>query len=273
MLLKLGSSGNEVRIIQVFLNNLGYSIKLKNGEFSLETRNAVAGYQKNKNLIVDGEIGEKTFQQLFKDGLVLSDDRGATVCRTLTSHFIKNLIKRSEEFEGLVETKENAQWDNPLIAGLQKEQSLKIISYMNQIKGWTSGAPYCSAAVGAFVIMALQDCKLSPNKFIANWTAHVMTNVRFLKSKNILSVTPSLGSIWLAKSGNTDSGHTGIVLDIKGDMLITIEGNTSAGETSNIALQRSGDGIYRRKFSKNGRSSLITQGFLSSENLLKFFVS
>ena len=271
MLLKLGSSGNEVRIIQVFLNNIGYSIKLKNGEFSLETRNAVAGYQKNKNLIVDGEVGEKTFQQLLKDGIVLSDDRGATVCKTLTCDFIKNLIKRSEEFEGLVETKENAQWDNPQIAGWQKEQSLKIVSYMNKIKGWTSGAP--SAAVGAFVIMSLEDCKLSPNKFIANWTAHVMTNVRILKSKNILSVTPSLGSVWLAKSGNTDSGHTGIVLDIKGDMLITIEGNTSAGETSNAALQRAGDGIYRRKFSKNGRSSLVTQGFLSSENLLKFFVS
>ena len=273
MLLKLGSSGNEVRIIQVFLNNIGYSIKLKNGEFSLETRNAVAGYQKNKNLIVDGEVGEKTFQQLLKDGIVLSDDRGATVCKTLTCDFIKNLIKRSEEFEGLVETKENAQWDNPQIAGWQKEQSLKIVSYMNKIKGWTSGAPYCSAAVGAFVIMSLEDCKLSPNKFIANWTAHVMTNVRILKSKNILSVTPSLGSVWLAKSGNTDSGHTGIVLDIKGDMLITIEGNTSVGETSNAALQRAGDGIYRRKFSKNGRSSLVTQGFLSSENLLKFFVS
>ena len=144
---------------------------------------------------------------------------------------------------------------------------------MREIEGWTPGAPYCSAAVGAFVIMALQDCKLSSSNFINNWTAHVMTNVRLLKSKNILSITPSLGSVWLAKFGETDSGHTGIVLDIKGDMLVTLEGNTSSGETTNQNLQRAGDGIYIRKFNKFGRGTLKTQGFLSSENLLKFFVS
>jgi hypothetical protein len=100
-----------------------------------------------------------------------------------------------------------------------------------------------------------------------------MTNVRLLKSKSILSITPSLGSIWLAKFGETDSGHTGIVFDIKGDMLVTLEGNTSSGETSDPNLQRAGDGIYMRKFNKFGRGTLKTQGFLSSENLLKFFVS
>jgi hypothetical protein len=273
MLLKLGSSGNEVRLIQLFLKKIGYPIKSTNGEFSSETQKYVIQYQKLKGLQPDGEIGNKTIASLLKDNFSFSEERGATVDRSLTNEFIINLLKRSQEFEGLVEIKPNSEWDDPDIKGVQKEQSLKLSSYMKEIEGWVPGAPYCSAAVGAFVIMALQDCKLSSKKFINNWTAHVMTNVRLLKSKNILSITPSLGSIWLAKFGETDSGHTGVVLDIKGDMLITLEGNTSSGETTNQNLQRAGDGIYIRKFNKFGRGTLKTQGFLSSENLLKFFVS
>jgi len=273
MLLKLGSSGNEVRLIQLFLKKIGYPIKSTNGEFSAETQKYIIQYQKSKGLQADGVVGNKTIEFLLKDNFSFSEERGATVDRSLTNEFIKNLLKRSQEFEGLVEIKANSEWDDPDIKGIQKEQSLKISSYMRKIKGWQPGSPYCSAAVGAFVIMALEDCKLSSEKFINNWSAHVMTNVRLLKSKNILSITPSLGSIWLAKFGETDSGHTGVVLDIKGDMLVTLEGNTSSGETNNQNLQRSGDGIYMRKFNKFGRGPLKTLGFLSSENLLKFFVS
>jgi hypothetical protein len=273
MRLKLGSRGNEVRLIQIFLKNIGYNIKSTDGVFSLETERAVKQYQFKKNLKVDGIVGSKTVESFIKEGFVLSEERGAAVSPSLTKEFIINLIKRSQEFEGLVETVPNSKWDDPREAGWQKDKSQKISNYMNRVKGWSPGAPYCAAAVGAFVVMAMEDCKILPNKFLNNWTAHVMTNVRLLKSKNILSITPSLGSIWLAKYGHTDFGHTGVVLDIKGDTLITVEGNTSPGQTSDPSLQRAGDGIYVRKFNKNGRGSLRTQGFLSSENLLKFFVS
>ena len=126
MLLKLGASGNEVRLIQLFLKKIGYPIKSTNGEFSAETQKYIIQYQKLKGLLADGEIGTKTIESLLKDSFSFSEERGATVDRSLTNEFIKNLLKRAQEFEGLVEIKPNSEWDDPDIKGIQKEQSLKF---------------------------------------------------------------------------------------------------------------------------------------------------
>lgn len=273
MILKKGSEGSEVRIIQSFLKSLGYNVGSENGSFGDKTDSSVRQYQRNKKILVDGKVGNQTLEFMKLEGLLLSDERGATVSKDLLSFFIERLKIRSEEWEGYIETKNNAEWDDPNQAGWQKEQSDKLVKYMSKIKPWVKGAPYCSAAVGAIIIMALEDCKLQTLKFESIWTAHVMTNVRLLKFKHILSITPSLGCVWLAKFGNTDSGHTGMVIDIKSDELITIEGNTVPGQTVNQQKQRAGDGFFRRKFHKSGRGVLKTQGFLSAENVLKFFVS
>lgn len=268
----MGSEGNEVRLVQSFLKSLGYNISAVDGVFGKETFAAVKSYQFFKNLTVDGEIGPKTFSAMKLDGFKNVDERGSSVAPSLTSKFIERLKIRSEETEGYIEIENNAAWDLPDEAGWQKELSDKMLRYMSKIKNWNPGAPYCAAAVGAFVCMALEDCGLFTDKFVERWTAHVMTNVRTCQEKKILSITPTVGSIWMARFGNTDQGHTGIVNDIKGDNLITIEGNTMSGQTSDEQKQRSGDGFYKRKFHKSGRGSLKTQGFLSAENLLKFFV-
>lgn len=270
---KIGSEGSEVRLIQSFLKSLGYNISVVDGDFGNQTFLAVKQYQRNKKIEVDGEVGPETISFMKADGFLFSDERGASVSPELVKKFIERLKFRSEEFEGFVEIKNNALWDDPDIKGWQKEMSDKLTAYMLKIKPWGLGEPYCAAAVGAFVCMALEDCGLLTEKFISLWTAHVMTNVRMLKSKKILSITPSLGSVWLAKFGDTDSGHTGVVNDINGDNLITLEANTVSGPTTDQQKQRSGNGIFRRKFNKTGRGTLKTQGFLSAENILKFFVS
>lgn len=272
-MIKQGSSGEKIWHIQNFLKSLGYKIISVNNKFDNSTLLAVIEYQKDKKLLPDGIIGPKTLSQMIKDGLKLPEDKVVSNSRNLSNEFIKKLTINCEKFEGLIELKRNASWDDPAIEGWQKQLSDNLSEYMLKIKYWTLGQPYCAAFVGATVLMSLEQCNLPTEKFIKNWTAHVMTNVRYLKSNNILSITPSLGSIWLAKFGSTDSGHTGVVIDIKGDNLETIEGNTMSGPSKNQQAQRNGDGIFRRKFHKSGRGTLKTQGFLSSENLLKFFTS
>lgn len=273
MLFKPGSTGNEVRLIQSFLKKLGFKITSVDGEYGEETKSAVAAYQKSRGIDIDGWVGNHTLLFLKKDGFVLSEDRGAAVSTSLTKSFISDLIEIASRYEDFVEIKSNSQWDDPDIFGIQKKESDYLKAYMNKVEGWTPGAPYCAAAVGAFITIALEKNKLLPDKFLDLWTAHVMTNVRYLHNRHLISITPSLGSIWLARYGSTDSGHTGIVVDIQGDNIITIEGNTSSGPTIDPSKQRSGDGIYKRKFQKYGRGLLRTQGFLSAENVLKFFVS
>jgi peptidoglycan hydrolase-like protein with peptidoglycan-binding domain len=270
---KIGSEGNEVRLIQSFLKSLGYNIQQVDGDYGNKTFLAVKQYQRDRKITVDGEVGDQTLSEMKSQGFLFSDERGAAVSPDLIKKFIERLKIRSEEFEGYVEIKSNASWDDPEQPGWQKELSDKLTRYMFKIEEWDYGAPYCAAAVGAFVCMALEDCGLLTDKFTSKWTAHVMTNVRMLKAKNILSITPSLGSIWLAKFGATDQGHTGVVNNINGDSIITLEGNTSSGPTTDQQQQRSGNGIFRRKFHKSGRGLLQTQGFLSAENILKFFVS
>lgn len=272
MLLKKGSKGEDVKVLQAFLKSLGYKLTYIDGDFGKETLAAVKAYQKANKLEQDGIVGPKTLAQLQKDGISFVKDRGAAVDPKLVKAFRDSLIKHARKYEGWVEKKSNAQFDDPKKPGWQQEESDLLVKYMSRIRGWSSGAPYCAAAVGAFVLWALEENKLPTEKFIKLWTAHVMTNVAFLKSKGILSVLPSVGSVWLAKMGNTSSGHCGIVIDIKVDNLVTIEANTSTGPTSDPNLQRAGDGIYRRQFNKAGRGTLKTQGFLSAENLLKTFV-
>lgn len=269
---KIGSEGSEVRLIQSFLKSLGYNISSVDGEFGNKTDLAVRQYQRDKKIIVDGEVGPQTLSFFKIDGFAFSDERGAAVSTDLVKKFIDRLKYNAERFENYIEIENNAAWDDPDEKGIQKEMSDLLTKYMLRVKGWEPGAPYCAAAVGAFVLMSLEDCNLFVNKFENIWTAHVMTNVRMAKSKHVLSITPSLGSIWLAKFGETDSGHTGLVFDIQGDSLVTLEANTMPGVSADPNLQRSGNGIFRRKFHKSGRGILKTQGFISAENILKFFV-
>jgi hypothetical protein len=272
MTFQLGSSGDDIKAIQSFLKSLGYTIAV-NGIFDAITDVSIKLYQKAKNITIDGIIGPQTLSKLIADGFVLPSNRGLAVASDLTNKFADRLLYHCLEFENDYEIVNNTSWDDPDIPGIQKDKSDNLIKYMLQISPWGLGEPYCAAGVGAIILMSLEDCDLPTNKFKSVWTAHVMTNVNRLKQHGVLSIVPSLNSVWMARFGETSKGHTGIVIDIKGDHIITIEPNTIQEDTGDPNRQRTGDGFYRRKFNKRGRGLLQTQGFLSSENILKFFVS
>lgn len=58
--LKMGSSGSQVRTLQTKLNNWGYNCGTVDGIFGSKTLNAVKQFQKNNGLVVDGIVGAKT---------------------------------------------------------------------------------------------------------------------------------------------------------------------------------------------------------------------
>jgi hypothetical protein len=63
--LSFGTSGLSVRILQRLLLANGYPIRV-DGEFGAFTEIAVRAFQSNRNLTIDGVVGQQTWQQLTR---------------------------------------------------------------------------------------------------------------------------------------------------------------------------------------------------------------
>ena len=61
--LRKGSKGAEVLTLQKLLNKLGYTV-VEDSDFGQKTENAVKALQKDKGLVSDGIVGEKTWAAL-----------------------------------------------------------------------------------------------------------------------------------------------------------------------------------------------------------------
>ncbi|MCS6112580.1 hypothetical protein FDB55_15545 [Clostridium botulinum] len=67
MLLKKGSQGRNVKLLQNNLKILGYDPYSSDGIFGLNTYNALVSYQKDNNLIPDGIAGDETINKIIND--------------------------------------------------------------------------------------------------------------------------------------------------------------------------------------------------------------
>ena len=79
------------------------------------------------------------------------------------------------------------------------------------------------------------------------------------KTPHICRQDPAPGTIaiWNYKGGS--AGHAGIVVEVDGEIIRTIEGNTS-DNTKRIV--REGDGVYRKRRPINSISNMQLKGFL-----------
>ncbi len=65
-ILKTGSSGADVRYLQLILQSLGYNPGPIDGIYGYRTMNAVIRFQRNNGLAADGIVGPKTVNMLFQ---------------------------------------------------------------------------------------------------------------------------------------------------------------------------------------------------------------
>ncbi|NET41498.1 peptidoglycan-binding protein [Okeania sp. SIO2B3] len=63
--LRNGSNGYNVTLIQRLLNNAGYGSLVEDGIFGVRTDSTVKQFQKDRNLIVDGIVGSQTWEALL----------------------------------------------------------------------------------------------------------------------------------------------------------------------------------------------------------------
>ena len=78
MLLKKGSSGEEVRDLQELLNKAGYDCGTADGVFGTKTETAVKRFQAEHGLGADGIVGEKTWAMLVGEDQVIDTPDTAT---------------------------------------------------------------------------------------------------------------------------------------------------------------------------------------------------
>lgn len=100
--------------------------------------------------------------------------------------------------------------------------------------GLSQGYAWCAAFVGYCCWLAEFDAgPKSGRAAVRNWA-------KWAKTDNRLGFKPERGDLmyWLNKN---QTGHIGFVVDVEGEWVTTIEGNTN-GQGS-----REGDGVYRQK--------------------------
>lgn len=103
-----------------------------------------------------------------------------------------------------------------------------------------SGADYPWCAV--FVWWVLTACEVKTKK-----TASCMTLADYYKSESRWHTTPQVGDVVFFKFGTNKrwTNHVGIVIDVKGNEITTVEGNTSINSDDN------GGAVMKRKRCKN----------------------
>lgn len=78
--LRRGAQGGKVQLLQYLLNDYGYNL-VPDGVFGTKTYNAVLDFQRNSDLLVDGIVGNNTWQKLLnpQGQLLKLGSRGAGV--------------------------------------------------------------------------------------------------------------------------------------------------------------------------------------------------
>ncbi len=156
-LLRLGDTGDEVRVIQYFLAVVGTfndavpSVPI-NGIFDETTQNAVIAFQQYAGLAADGIVGEETWDQLY------DAYRGIVATITVPEN-------RVAPYPG-----------TPLTNGAQGEYVVFLQTYLNRIAETYPAIPTVTAdgvfgdATEAAVIAFQREFGLSPNGFVGPLT-------------------------------------------------------------------------------------------------------
>ena len=141
--LRLGATGEDVKLVQNRLIALGYLTTAANGEYDSNTQAAVKAFQKRNSLSVDGVAGPKTYQKLFSDNPVAAPtptptpetlvipDRALT--RGDTGEDVKSVQKRLKELEYLTSAADGEY-------GSGTEAAMRAFQQMNNLSVTGNGS-------------------------------------------------------------------------------------------------------------------------------------
>ncbi|TGE27757.1 CHAP domain-containing protein [Hymenobacter metallicola] len=250
-IVKVGeNNAGLVRRIQQQLNRLGCGPVQADGQFGPETRDAVRGLQARFTdqdgipLKIDGELGPLTWTALFGQ---------QSITRETTPDPARPLLARVLQIAmGELGVCEHPPFSN---------RGPRVNRYIERT-GLQPGVFWCMCFVywcfdEAAAQLGVANPCIRTGGCLDHWQrakGRVSRITAAMARQDPAVVRP--GQIFIirtARPGTANAGHTGIVLEVNGGKLVTIEGNTNAGGSDN------GGGVYRQTQRKvNG----INVGFI-----------
>jgi len=238
--------------VQQRLNAVGCGLIAENGFFDNDTKNAIKLFQirypdlQGHSLVVDGLLGTLTWGALFGAESVSSYN-------SAPSQLTQGAINYANSQIGVLEDPLGSN-RGPIVD--QYQQAVDLI-----LQPGKPGYYWCTAFTYFCYQQAAIQSGLSSNPHIKtagpldHWTK-ARTKAGITRINRIQATAdPSLikpGALFIIDYGS-GLGHTGIVTEINQGRLVTIEGNTNAGGSSN------GIGVFKRNSRK---ISEITRGFI-----------
>lgn len=115
--LRNGSNGYDVTLVQRLLNDAGYGSLVEDGIFGVRTDAAVMMFQKDRNLIVDGIVGSQTWGALVPPTI----GRGSSSYDVERLQMILNEMGYSLVVDGIFGSNTEAA-----VKGFQKNSRLEV---------------------------------------------------------------------------------------------------------------------------------------------------
>lgn len=130
--IKYGSSGDDVKTLQTYLNNNGYKLDV-DGQFGSKTQAAVKDYQSKNNLSVDGIVGKNTWGSLSgsKNTASKSTSNNSSAAATASRPTYTKSDTLTEAEKTL------AEWEAAKPAGYQSQYSDDINALLDSILNGT----------------------------------------------------------------------------------------------------------------------------------------
>lgn len=261
-LIRRGSKGTYVVKCQQLLMAKGYSLPLygADGDFGAEMYSAVIKFQREHGLEVDGIVGTKTWEALMAAEDVEKEEEIKTEIETkpdnkpsgggVTMKYDKQKVINIALAEvGYLEKRTNSQLDDKTAnAGYNnwnkyaRDIDEKYPTFYN---GKKNGFAWCDIFVDWCFIQAygVDGAKKLLGQSDYSAGAGCQYSANYYRKMGRFYTSPQVGDqVFFGSYGN--EGHTGLVVAVNGDIITTVEGNTSgsSGVVSN------GGGVFKKQY-------------------------
>jgi len=231
-----GETGSDdVKALQSRLNALGFGQLVVDGDFGEATENAVMHFQARNSapdgrpLTIDGEVGVTTWAALFGPGAIFSAQAfdSSAPMRDLVIDIAASQI-------GVVEQPR----------GSNRGPEVDVYIRTTGLDPAADSFPWCVCFL-YWVFNQAAKTKGTENPLpktagvISLWNLGRRTEAQVVRKSEASAQTVKPGMIFHLDLGG-GKGHAGLVDEVRGDHIITIEGNTNPGGSSD------GFGVFRR---------------------------